>query len=104
MTVLTIDEIREKVTPIAKKYDIKEVYLFGSYARGEADENSDVDLVIISDIEIDLFLYQDILNDLVSEIGRSVDLLTIDEITLSGRFENRLEKHYEKEKVKIVAW
>ena len=51
-----IDEIREKVTPIAKKYDIKEVYLFGSYARGEADENSDVDLVIVSDIEIDLFL------------------------------------------------
>ncbi len=25
---------------------VKKVYLFGSYARGEADENSDVDLLI----------------------------------------------------------
>lgn len=45
-TVYTIDEIKEKVAPIAKKYNIDRVYLFGSYARGEADENSDVDLLL----------------------------------------------------------
>lgn len=42
--IYTIDEIRDIIVPIAKEYDLKTVYLFGSYARGEADEKSDVDL------------------------------------------------------------
>lgn len=42
--VLTIKQIKEKVLPIAKKYNIYEVYLFGSYARGEATNKSDVDI------------------------------------------------------------
>jgi predicted nucleotidyltransferase len=39
----TLDEIKSKVKPIAEKYDIPAVYVFGSYARGEASENSDID-------------------------------------------------------------
>ncbi len=42
----TIEQIREKVLPIAKKYGVKKISLFGSYARGEADEESDVDFLI----------------------------------------------------------
>ena len=34
------------VRPLAKKYHVKEVYLFGSYARGEADAQSDLDFLI----------------------------------------------------------
>ena len=36
----------EKTIPIAKKYGIDSMSLFGSYARGEATENSDVDFYI----------------------------------------------------------
>ncbi|MBD8954926.1 MAG: hypothetical protein EGQ71_07840 [Dialister sp.] len=32
--------------PLAKKYHVKEIYLFGSYARGEADAQSDLDFLI----------------------------------------------------------
>ena len=42
--MLTIEEIKERVTPICEKYKIDRMWLFGSYARGEADEKSDVDL------------------------------------------------------------
>ena len=42
----TIDYIREKTVPIAKKYGISRMSLFGSYARGEADKESDVDILI----------------------------------------------------------
>ena len=42
----TIDEIREKVKPVAERYGIEKVLLFGSYARGDATENSYVDLFI----------------------------------------------------------
>ena len=36
----TIDEIKNIVTPIAEKYQIAQVYLFGSFARGDFDEQS----------------------------------------------------------------
>ena len=59
--IYTIDEITAAVKPIAEKYGIDKVWLFGSYARGEATEKSDVDLLIS---------YQDAFNkpvDIVSE-------------------------------------
>ena len=44
--ILSIDEIRDKIRPICEKYKVEKVWLFGSYARGEATEESDVDLHI----------------------------------------------------------
>ena len=44
--IYTVDEITAAVKPIAEKYGIDKVWLFGSYARGEATEKSDVDLLI----------------------------------------------------------
>ena len=41
-----IESIRKIVSPIARKYGVKRVYLFGSYAKGLATEKSDVDLLI----------------------------------------------------------
>lgn len=35
------------VRSLAKKYHVKEIYLFGSYARGEADAQSDLDFLIL---------------------------------------------------------
>lgn len=39
-------EISALVAPVAEKYGIRAVYLFGSYARQEATEQSDIDLLI----------------------------------------------------------
>ncbi len=39
----TIDEIRIKAMPIAIRYVVDALSLFGSYARDEADEKSDLD-------------------------------------------------------------
>ena len=44
--MFTIEEIKKKSVPIAKKYGVKKLSLFGSYARGDADEESDVDFLI----------------------------------------------------------
>ena len=44
--MLSIAHIKEKVSPICEKYGVKKAYLFGSYSRGEADEDSDVDIRI----------------------------------------------------------
>ncbi|MBR0261218.1 MAG: nucleotidyltransferase domain-containing protein [Selenomonadaceae bacterium] len=44
--MLTIEEIKKAVTPICEKYGVEKMWLFGSYARGEADDKSDVDLIV----------------------------------------------------------
>ena len=44
--IYTIDEIKAIVEPIAKLYGVKRVFLFGSYARGEATPTSDLDFRI----------------------------------------------------------
>ena len=44
--MLSVNEITERITPVAQKYDLRAVYLFGSYARNEATEESDIDLLI----------------------------------------------------------
>ena len=44
--IYTVQEIQSRVMPVAQKYGIKAVFLFGSYAKGLADANSDVDLKI----------------------------------------------------------
>lgn len=44
------DKLRETIDLIIKEYGpVKEVILFGSRARGEADEYSDTDLIVIKD-------------------------------------------------------
>jgi len=44
--VYTIDQIRRIAMPIAAAYGVKSMRLFGSYARGEATDDSDVDILI----------------------------------------------------------
>ena len=43
---MTIEEIKEKVVPIAKEYGVSKVALFGSMARGDSIINSDIDLLV----------------------------------------------------------
>lgn len=44
--IYSIEEIKKRVQPIIQKYNIPAMYLFGSYARGEATEESDLDFLV----------------------------------------------------------
>ena len=71
----TIENIREKVIPIAKKYGVKKISLFGSYARGEADEKSDLDFLFRKGKVLGL-QYVGFVNDLEDEFNCHVDLVS----------------------------
>ena len=43
---MTINEIKRKVLPVLRKYDLKKAGIFGSIARGELREDSDVDILV----------------------------------------------------------
>lgn len=78
--MLAIGEIKDKVAKIGKKYGIKNAYLFGSYAKGIANERSDID-IIIDRGKVDTYdEYFNLHEDLVNELGVEVDLLAADGI------------------------
>ncbi len=73
----SIYEIQNKVMPIAQKYNISEIYLFGSYARNEANEKSDVDLAINSNSIHGLLQLISFKNDIKEALSLPVDVLTL---------------------------
>ena len=80
--IYTVDEIRDIVTPIAKKYQLKAVYLFGSYARGDATESSDIDLLMdTSDTPVKtLFDLGALYCDLEDALQKPIDLITVNSL------------------------
>ena len=73
--MLSIPRIQECIAPICKKYPIQKAYLFGSYARGNATEKSDVDLRIEGDIT-SFFMLGGIYSELSDALGTELDLLS----------------------------
>ena len=76
--MLTIDEIKTAVTRLGQKYGIKSAYLFGSYAKGKANEDSDIDIIIEKGQLKTYDEYCDMKFGLEDELGTNVDLLTTD--------------------------
>lgn len=78
--VYTIDEIKARITPVAEKYGIPAVYLFGSYARGTATEDSDVDLLIdMTGVKLTgMFAFGGVYNDFEEALEKEIDLVTVD--------------------------
>ncbi len=74
--MLTISQIKKIIAPICKRYGVKAVYLFGSYARGEAGENSDVDIRIEPGDIDDLFKLSAFRQDLVESLQYEVDIVS----------------------------
>lgn len=74
--VLSADVIRAKVGKAASGYDIVKVYLFGSYARGEASEASDVDLCLETGPSFSLLNAGALSLELEQELEAPIELVT----------------------------
>lgn len=75
----SIEQIRDTVVPIAQRYGAKRIYLFGSCARGDINENSDIDLRIDKGMIRGLEL-AGLLLDLEDALGVPVDLITTESL------------------------
>ncbi|MBO4668257.1 MAG: nucleotidyltransferase domain-containing protein [Bacilli bacterium] len=73
--ILSIDDIKKIVNQVLSQHEVEYCYLFGSYARGEAEEKSDVDLIVATDITgMDFFGLCEYLRE---ALHKKVDLLNL---------------------------
>lgn len=72
----TIGEIKDKTIPIAKAYGISRMSLFGSYDRGEAKDDRDVDLYIERGRLRSLLQYFAFIDELENVLHCHVDVVT----------------------------
>lgn len=90
--MLTIERIKEIATPILKANHVTKAYIFGSYARGEQREDSDIDFLIdsgeyiLSTFELARIQYQ-----LEDALEKNIDVVGVDAFD-HGRFFERVNK------------
>lgn len=91
--MITREALRQKrqaILEIAQRYGAHDVRIFGSVARGDNIETSDLDLIVRFDPGRTLFDHGGLLMDLRELLGMKVDV--VDEGALTGRFEQIARK------------
>ena len=73
--ILTIDEISKRVSDVLDKYEVSSCVLFGSYARNSANEKSDIDLIVSTDITGLKFF--GLVEELRKALSKKVDVLDL---------------------------
>lgn len=97
----TIDELSEIISPILNNYGIEKAYIFGSYARGDATHQSDLDIyipTIPARMGIKYFgMYEDIQN----AVKKKIDIVT-DNTAFNSDEEKEAFFKINKEKVAVI--
>lgn len=76
MIMETIENIKKKIKPIAEKYGVGKVILFGSYARGEEKASSDLDFMISKGKIRGAFGLCCFIDDLQHQFDLPIDVIT----------------------------
>ncbi len=88
--ILSYLTIKENVCDIAKNYDIEKVYLFGSYVKGKAKEDSDVDLYMESNLYgLDYFGFAETLRE---KLHKKIGLLSNKTVKQESAIEQEVMK------------
>ena len=81
INILSQEDIRKAVRPVAEKHNLDEVFLFGSYARGDSTRNSDCDLRVVGGDFPGMLELAGLYLDLKEALGKEVDVVTNEDIT-----------------------
>jgi predicted nucleotidyltransferase len=73
--IYSVPQIAKNLEPIFSRYPVKKALLFGSYAKGEATEKSDVDICVDSDLRG--FDFMVLVDDVHVALNKSVDIFPL---------------------------
>lgn len=90
--IYTLEEIKRLLSPILSKYHARGASIFGSYARGEATPDSDLDVIVHEGGSFDPTDVFSIAEDLYTVSGKRVDVYTDAEIDTTGDFAQHISR------------
>ena len=90
MSVPTIADVREKVTPVLIEFGVRKAILFGSIAKGTAAEDSDVDLLVDSGLQG--FDFIDLGESVRMAVNRPVDIFDVTHVRKGSRVEQEIKR------------
>lgn len=93
--ILTKEQIEKVISELLKDddyYHISKVVLFGSYARGEAEGNSDIDLVIFNSPSFKGMQVYSFIGDLKMKLHKDIDLFVDRNIDTDSKFYENIIK------------
>ena len=71
---MNVEEIKRKILPVLKKYGVTKAGIFGSVVRGEAREDSDIDILVEIEGRMSLLDFAGLKLELEETLGKPVDL------------------------------
>lgn len=80
---MTVNEIKQKVGDICRKYDVKRLELFGSVARGDTHPASDTDFLVQfaeNEWKGSCWRFLELKEDLERVVGTQVDLVSVESL------------------------
>ena len=90
--LMAFNDIVNIVKPIADKYKINKVYLFGSYARKEATPESDIDFIVYGGENFKLTKIFAFAEELRKALKKDVDVFEINEVNQDSDFYKNIIK------------
>ena len=73
--LMKLEDIKQIIRPILKKWGVNKASLFGSYVRGEAKEDSDIDLLVELDDKLNILDFIELKLEIEDAIDKKVDLV-----------------------------
>lgn len=88
--IYTIHQIQAILNPIFTNYNVRKAVLFGSYAKGLAKINSDVDILVDSGLK-GLAFYE-LLEDVVNSLGKDVEMIDVSQVIPNSDIDNEIKR------------
>jgi len=86
--IYTPTDIKNRLLPIFKQYGVKRAILFGSYAKGIVDDNSDIDLFVDSGLRGLRFVA--LCEDIRRTLGKNIDLFDVTHIEANSKIDREI--------------
>ena len=90
--IYSIDELKTILAKILKDTVVEKAILFGSYAKNCPTETSDIDLIIDSNGKLLNINFYGLLEELVEELNKNIDLFEITEIQKDSDIYKNIQK------------
>lgn len=86
----SVDDIKRRLASVFPSSNVRKAILFGSYAKGSATPQSDVDIVVDSDLKgFDFF---GLIEDIYQALEKNVDIIPLASVEKNSRIDSEIQR------------